>query len=141
MSWRERVVEEALSWVGTPYHSCGDEKGCGVDCVMLLIRVYSSVGLIPPIDPRPYPVDWHLHRSEERFLNGVLGVDRVRRTDDPLPGDVLLFRYGRAVSHGAILVAPRAVVHAYVGARRVIADDLHPGTDLAERFHSAWTFA
>ncbi len=65
---RAAVVAEARSWIGTRYHNCADVKGAGVDCGMLLVRVFVDTGLCQPFDPRPYPPDWHLHRSEERYL-------------------------------------------------------------------------
>src|SRR6202161_3252947 len=68
---RAAVVAEARSWIGTKYHNCADIKGVGVDCGMLLARVFANVGLIPFVDPRPYPPDWHLHRDEERYLDFV----------------------------------------------------------------------
>lgn len=66
---RARIVEEARSWLGTPYHHHAMVKGAGVDCAMLLVAVYGAVGLLPEgFDPRPYPQDWHLHRDCERYL-------------------------------------------------------------------------
>ena len=63
----ERVVAEAKTWLRTPYHHAADIKGVGVDCAMILLRVYQAVGAVPPeVDPRPYPADWFLHRDEER---------------------------------------------------------------------------
>ena len=61
---RQQIVAEARSWIGTRYHACADAKGTGVDCGMLLVRVFVDCGLVAPFDPRPYPIDWHLHRSE-----------------------------------------------------------------------------
>ena len=65
---RAAVVAEARSWIGTPYHHAADVKGHGVDCALLLVRVYCDLGLVEPFDPRPYTRDWFLHRSEERYL-------------------------------------------------------------------------
>ncbi len=83
---RAAVVAEARSWIGTPYHNCADIKGVGVDCGMLLVRVFVDTGLCQPFDPRPYPIDWHLHRGEERYLGFVF--DRSREVTEPQPGDV-----------------------------------------------------
>ena len=56
MDLRQRIVEEARSWLGTPYHHQAMVKGAGVDCAMILVAVYRAVGLIPAgFDPRPYP--------------------------------------------------------------------------------------
>lgn len=111
---RERVVREALSWVGTPYHHHGRLRGVGVDCAMLLAEVYSAAGVIERPAPGIYPVDWHLHRNEEIFL-GWLGRVGAWRTDEPRPGDVAIYRFGRTFSHGAVVVDDELrVVHSYI---------------------------
>ena len=43
---REKLVAEALSWLGTPYHHAGRVKGGGVDCGMLNLQAFINVGLI-----------------------------------------------------------------------------------------------
>jgi cell wall-associated NlpC family hydrolase len=121
---RAAIVREARSWIGTPYHPQGDIKGAGVDCGMLLVRVFVDSGLCEPFDPRPYAPDWMLHRSEERYLGFVF--DRTREVINPLPGDVMVFRYGRCYSHGGIVTrtAPLTIVHAYQPTRVVLEDDV-----------------
>ena len=134
MATRDQIVAEALSWVGTPYHHAADVKGAGVDCAMLLVRVFSDLQLAPPFDPRPYPHDWMLHRSEERFLGWVTRfADRV---EAPRPGDVALFHFGRCVSHGAILCGDGYMVHADLRATRVQRVEL---ANYAARLHSYWS--
>ncbi|MBS0200666.1 MAG: hypothetical protein JSR70_09470 [Proteobacteria bacterium] len=113
MSQESLIVNEARRWLGTSYHPAGDVLGVGVDCAMLLVRVFVDTGLVPPLDPRPYPPDWHLHRDRERFLGWV--QDYADKVDDPRPGDVALFRFGRAMSHGGIVetIKPEPVmIHA-----------------------------
>jgi cell wall-associated NlpC family hydrolase len=140
---RAAVVAEARSWIGTPYHNCADIKGVGVDCGMLLVRVFVDLKLCLPFDPRPYPIDWHLHRSEERYLGFVF--DRSAETATPLPGDVAVFRYGRCYSHGGIVTkaTPLRIVHAFYQTRMVIEDDVSRNAVLADparkpRFFSLW---
>lgn len=117
---RRAVAVEALTWPGTPYHHRGNVKGRngGVDCARILIEVFAAVGLIEWFDPGNYPADWHLHRSEERYLAWIerFGAE-VRR--DPIEGDILVFQHGRTFSHGAICVGWPNVVHAYAEARVV----------------------
>jgi hypothetical protein len=110
---RARIVAEARKWIGTPYHSCADVPGIGVDCGMLLVRVFVDLGLCRPFDPRPYPDDWHLHRSEERYLGFIF--EHCTEVRSPMLGDVMVFRYGRTYSHGAIVtqIMPLAIVHAF----------------------------
>lgn len=136
---RAAVVAEALDWLGTPYHHQGQIKGAGVDCAFLLIRVYHAVGLIPDIDPRPYPPDWHLHRGEERYLGWVLQY--ARPVAQPQPGDIVLYQFGRCVSHGAIVLDWPHIVHAQMGEGCVRADAVNsPRLARQQRgFYSLWS--
>lgn len=114
---RSAVVVQAMQWLGTPYHHGARLKGVGVDCAMLLAEVFEACGLVQRLEPGSYAHDWHLHRSEEVFLRWVQEVAGATPTDDPQPGDVALFRYGRTWSHGAIVVEPAPglqMVHAYI---------------------------
>jgi cell wall-associated NlpC family hydrolase len=140
---RAAVVAEARAWCGTPYHHLGDVKGAGVDCAMLIVRVYCDLGLVPPFDPRPYPPDWHLHRSEERYLGFVF--ERARRVAEPREGDVMVMRYGRAFAHGGIVTRldPLTIVHAFQPYRRVLEEAVHSNPEIARRgpaavFASYW---
>lgn len=109
---RADVVAEAMSWVGTPYHHEGAVKGSGVDCAMILVRVFADLGLIPEIDPRPYPMQWHLHRDDERYLGWIRRY--ARPVTEPQPGDIALYRFGRCISHSSILVTDGLMVHAHL---------------------------
>jgi len=108
---RQAVVKEALSWCGTPYEHRARVKGAGVDCGQLLIAVYSACGLSPDFDPGDYPADWMLHRDEERYLGWVRKF--AMPTDAPKPGDIVVWRFGRCVSHGGIVTDWPTIVHAY----------------------------
>ena len=111
---RAAVVAEARTWLKTPWVHMAAIKGAGVDCAMLLVEVYVTAGLIERFDPRPYPPDWMLHRSDERFLGFLF--DRSHQVEKPEAGDVVMFRVGRAFSHGAIVTraAPLTIVHSFL---------------------------
>lgn len=103
--------------MGVPYRHQADVFGLGVDCAMLLVRVFCDLGLVPPFDPRPYATDWHLHRSEEKYLGGVMRY--AVKVDEPQPGDVALFKFGRCLSHGGIVdqITPEiTMIHADLNA-------------------------
>lgn len=101
-----------MTWLRTPFRDCSDVKGGGVDCAMLLVRVFVATGIVAPLDPRPYSSQWLLHHDEEKFLGIVsrLGkeVDRA-----PIPGDVIVYKFGRCFAHGAIVIDAGHVLHAY----------------------------
>lgn len=105
---RAAVVAETRRWIGTPYHPEGDVCGLtgGVDCGMILVRVFCDTGLVRPFDPRPYPSTWMLHQDEEKYLDIVRALaarEYDPRETPPEPGDVVVWRYGKTFSHGAIV--------------------------------------
>ena len=90
------------------------------------------------------PVDWHLHRAEERYLGFIF--DRGAEVAAPQPGDVMVVRYGRTYSHGGIIsiAAPLTIVHAYFPARSVLEEEIGRNSVLSDsarkpRFFSYWT--
>ncbi|WP_207000753.1 hypothetical protein [Trinickia mobilis] len=112
MSTRDEVIDIARTWLRTPYRHEGRVKGAGVDCAMLLCEVYHEAGLIPYIDPRPYPQDWALHRSKERYLGWVEKFGHEVAV--PQRGDLALYRFGRCYSHGVIVIDwPGEIIHSY----------------------------
>ena len=113
---------------------------------MLLVRVFVDCGLVAPFDPRPYPIDWHLHRSEERYLGFIF--ERAARSRRREPGDVVVFRYGRCYTHGGIVTArePLTIVHAFWPARRVLEEEVAHNSRIVGRraraaFFSYWATA
>lgn len=113
MTTRQAVIEEAKTWIGTPYHHMAHVKGAGVDCGQLLVEVFHAVGLTPLLDLGQYPSDWHFHRSDEQYLKWV--SDYATPVEVPKPGDIALFKFGRCISHGAIVVEWPLVIHAHLG--------------------------
>jgi cell wall-associated NlpC family hydrolase len=108
---REQVVKEALTWELTPYHENGDVKGAGVDCGMLLVRVFNdALGLGIP-DPRPYPIQWAFHQKAERYLDIVESYAHEIQ-GPPAPGDVVVFKIGHCWAHGGIVVNWPEIIHA-----------------------------
>jgi cell wall-associated NlpC family hydrolase len=150
---RAIVVNEALSWVGTRYHHMGTVKRRmnafgvttdrgGVDCATLLTCVYANAGIIDPVVLDHYPPDWHMHQGAERYLRQLLKHSTEISEALALPGDVVLFRWGKVYSHGAILIEPGwpNIVHAYSEAGMVVADHGDKGYhgSVERRFFSPW---
>lgn len=140
---RKAVVEEAKTWLGTPYISNGDIKGAGVDCGMLLVRIFVDLKLIPLFDPRPYPAQWAQHQRAEKFLEFVQSFG-TEIYENPQPGDVVLFQFGHCWAHGAIIVDWPVIIHANptVNPRAVCRyDNWRRNSSLFKRqprFFSAW---
>lgn len=129
---RADIVEEAKTWINTPYHHEGRMKGVGVDCAQLLYAVYQACSIIPKFDIPHYPRDWHFHRDTERYLGFVIDhtIEKPSAVDrTPLPGDVILWKFGRCFSHGAIVSEWPNVIHAYIN-RRCDFEDVSKATYL-----------
>jgi cell wall-associated NlpC family hydrolase len=113
---QKSIVDEALSWRGTRWHHAARVKGHGVDCAHFLIGVIQGIGLPADTDQK-YPIDWHLHRGEERFINEVLRYcDEIDGAELDI-GDLVMWKYGRCFSHGAIFIGGEngeTVIHAVV---------------------------
>ncbi len=136
---RAAVVAEAMTWIGTKYHHAARVKGAGVDCGQLPLAVFEAVGLIPPVDPGTYPHDWHMHQDEERYLAIVERFcDRLPDGAQPLPGDLALYRFGRCISHGAIVIEWPVVLHSHIEAGAVVLDDTLANQGLAKRLRGCW---
>jgi cell wall-associated NlpC family hydrolase len=134
---RAAAVAEAFSWLNTPYVDCGYVKGPrgAVDCAMLLIGIYSAVGIVPKdYDPRPYNPDWHLHQNEELYMAGLERYSK--RVDMPEIGDILMYKFGRHASHGAVLVSDEYIIHAHKRDRCVV---LCEKRAMSHWFHSYWS--
>jgi cell wall-associated NlpC family hydrolase len=108
---RAAVVAEAETWLRTPYVSNADQKGHGVDCGMLLVRVFVDTGIVPAFDPRPYPAQWAINQSAELYL-GIVERFAKEIPGPPLPGDIALFKIGHCYAHGAIVIDWPRILHA-----------------------------
>jgi len=124
---RQTILDEAQSWLGTPFHDCASEKGVGVDCAMLLKKVFENSGAVELFDAGIYSPQWFLHRDQELFMDTVRRYAREVSEDEVLPGDIVLYKIGRCYAHGAIVESwPHSIIHAHKASGRVIrttADD------------------
>jgi cell wall-associated NlpC family hydrolase len=142
---RERVVAEALSWLGTPFHHVADIKGVGVDCAHFIARVFENAGVIGHVDIAPYLPQSHLHLRDERFLSYVFSAG-AREIDEASvqPGDCVLYKIGRSFSHGAIIAEwPGRIVHAWLSQGAVVTSAAFDGELAGKpvRFFSLWSAA
>lgn len=147
---RVAVVREARRWVGTPFHHHANVIGAGIDCAHLLLEAHCGAGLAPRFDAGAYPHDWHMHRDEERFLAKL--EEYLHRIDEDersigerpaefraRPGDVLIWRYGRTFSHGAICSLWPMIIHASFPARSCLEESVMGGI-LEERPMRVYSF-
>ena len=117
---RQDVVDEARTWLGTPYVHQASVKGAGTDCLGLLRGVWRAlVGREPEAVP-VYSMDWSEPQGEERMWAAARRHLVEKSIADLTAGDVLLFRMrdsGVAKHLGIVSGAgdvPR-FIHAYSG--------------------------
>ncbi len=111
----QTIAAEARSWIGTPYRHQAACKGAGADCLGLVRGVWRRC-----IGPEP-EIDFAYARDRGEYGPGepVLGVAEerlvTRNKMPPLPGDLLIFRWRRAVpaKHLGIMSDQDLFVHAY----------------------------
>lgn len=115
MSMADRVVTEAMSWIGTPYRHQGRRKGVGCDCIGLVLGVWHALhGALPEL-PGAYAPDWAVAGGEERLLAGARRHFVEKPAGAMAGGDLLLFRWRPHLParHAGIAVGPDRFVHAY----------------------------
>lgn len=137
---RAAIVAEALTWLRTPYHHRAGLKGVGVDCAQLVLKIYANVGLIEDYDTGEYSMDWHIHRDIERYMVEVLKFGSPIPVSEAKNGDLILFKFVRVFSHGAIVVAPNQVIHALRNLGQVCLTDLDRDVELIDKEQMAFTY-
>jgi NlpC/P60 family putative phage cell wall peptidase len=124
----EKVVAEALAWVGTPYRHQGSRKNVGCDCLGLVRGIWRGLYGCELEEPGPYAPDWAEAGGEERLLSAARRHFREKAAAESAPGDLLLFRWRPYLpaKHLGILVDGASFVHAYEGAGAVVQSALVP---------------
>lgn len=126
MTDRERIVEEALTWKGTPYIKGGRIKGCGCDCCTFIIEVMILAGIWirAEIDAElqeigVYAHDWFLHCSVEKYFRGIMKFatelieTRCYASVKTDPGNIILTKAvgSKRWNHGGIVIKWPKIIH------------------------------
>lgn len=94
-----RMIEEACSWIGTPYKYGGAEKGIGTDCSGIVLRVYLDMTEIK------------LPRNSAKQAEFCKRI----KAKDARPCDLVFFATGKdpgKVSHVGLLLDSENFLHA-----------------------------
>ena len=119
---RQQIVDEATTWIGTPFVHQGRLRGVGVDCAGLLIGVAHSLGL-SDYDATGYG------RAPHAGLADAAAEREMQRIefDDVQPGDILKFRVEKHSQHFGIVSSMSAhgtpavyFVHSFSKVGRVV---------------------
>lgn len=108
---RQAIIREASTWLRTRFHHRAWVKGAGCDCLGLIYGVYRACGLVGEIDIPFYRQDFMHHRDDETYLGGLLQYGH--QVEQPEPGDVAMFQYGRVFGHAGIVIAWPRLIHAF----------------------------
>ena len=116
---RRKIVAEARTWLGTPYHLNSRIKGVGCDCATLILQTMINVGVFTEERMEIYSDDWWQHTEEEKYSMVVLRHAKkiletvCYRSVKALPGQIVLGRVngtGR-LNHGAIITEFPMAIH------------------------------
>ncbi len=113
----QRVVSEAMDWVGTPYRHQASRRGVGCDCLGLMRGVWRALYGEEPEVPGPYSADWAETDGEDRLLAAAHRHCREVDIARLAPGHLILLRWRPHLpaKHVGIMTAGCAFVHAYQG--------------------------
>jgi hypothetical protein len=160
-SLRQSVVDEAKTWIGTPFVHQQCRKGVGVDCCTILTAIYGRVcGL--EIELPHYDVQWNLHDDNQSYLKAILQhcveVSPFMNEDFvpeemsysarflgptldwwdrkvPLPGDIGVWWFGRKWAHCTIVLEWPSVLNPMAaGLKRVTIEHAQTVGSISERF-------
>jgi hypothetical protein len=145
---RKAVVDEARSFVGTPFKHQAGVKGAGVDCAHLISEVYRVVGLMPAITYPVYGRDWFRHAAnEEKYIVEVAKLYfREIAESEAGVGDWMAVKIGRAYAHCAIITEvqngkPSKGINAWPTKEKVWEVDIQQDTVFSghlKRYFSPW---
>ncbi len=119
--FRREIVEEARSWLGTPYVHQSSCRGAGCDCLGLIRGIWRHVYGDEPEPTPAYSQDWAETGGSERLLGAARRHMTEIAVGDASAGDMLLFRMrsGAIAKHIGVLVEGKArggrMIHAYSG--------------------------
>ncbi len=112
---------ELDSWIGGGYEHLGEIK-TGTDCIGLVLGVYKALGLIPAdIRTGEYSKDWYLQNDIQTHpafdqIKKTVNIIKIQKQEDFLPGDIVVFQFGRAVeAHVALYSIKKSFIHAVAG--------------------------
>lgn len=111
---RHDILNEAKTWLGTPFKHQGRIKGKGVDCVGILIGIAHHFQLTD--------FDYHTYSHLPDGVTMRLLLDKHMQmiaTDAAQPGDVYLLRFEHQPQHVAVMTE-YGILHAYAQVRRCV---------------------
>lgn len=152
MMKRMRIVNEARTWLGTPFKHQGRVKGIGVDCLGLVAGVFKSLsvpsktkdskgGFVPlhKFDQTGYSTNPDGHTLQEVVSSHL---DR-KPLGDYTPGDIVLMKWMRYPQHLAIVSdypGGEGIIHSYRSAGKCVEHNLSEDWEklIVEAYEVPW---
>lgn len=107
------IIDEAYSWLGTPYGYAHSEKGVATDCSGMVLEVYEKIAGIK------------LPRNSAKQAEFCKSIHQK----DVKVGDLVFFATGKnedVISHVGIMVDEKNFIHASASKGVVISDMTQP---------------
>lgn len=105
----KKIIEEALSWLGTPYRYGGSEKGKGTDCSGMVWMIFKNIA------------DIKLPRNSAQQADFC----KKLKKSGVKPGDLVFFATGKdasKISHVGIMLDNERFIHASTSKGVVISE-------------------
>lgn len=121
MTTRAKLVAEALTWVGTPWHRNQSRKGVGADCVGVVAGIAMACGIQVSSYRNNYSQQPDGTLIPELKREGLVPVKGELK-----PGDVLVMSFANVPHHIALYIGTvdekigPEIVHAYLQVRRCV---------------------
>lgn len=108
------IVEEARTWIGTPYqHQCST-KGVATDCVGLIKGLWETVNE-DEIEVEPYSYDWGDSNGHEGLVEQAekffVEIPVTQMDVSDIVG--IQWKKERVVKHTMILTSKNSAIHSY----------------------------
>lgn len=114
MVTRKQIVDEARTWLGTPFHHQARIKGVGVDCAGVIAGTANALG-ISDFDATGYS-----HTPSGSMIVKILEKQMNRIDISELKfGDVILFKFDQEPQHLAFYT-DIGILHAYGQVRKCV---------------------
>lgn len=116
------VVQEAETWLGTPYRHQHTTKHFGCDCLGLIRGIYREILGDEPEKVPPYSPSWGEFGRSELLIEAASRHLILETSGIYKPGQVLIFRMqqGRMAKHCAIMGNKDDMIHAYQSVGSVV---------------------
>lgn len=119
MTTRQEIVDEARTWLDTPYRHQGRVKGVGVDCGGYLECIVEHFDLLPDYTANPIRADYG--RLPDGGLERVLDKHLlIIPKNERQMADIVLMGWAVLPSHLAIFTSPDFVIHSFAPRKKVL---------------------